>query len=533
MSIPSGAKREVCPSRAIYVHFLDRELLTTLGLYEVVQEDTIFDELKILLLASYEPLYFSTSLVFENRFARAALVRYPRLFRRGHINLLMREYGFQGFVYTKQGQYEHSQQAYAFYFDETWQELSALEPAILHRSKDTTKDLECTMIADVRAGGLSKTTRRLGLTCDIKEIQRAQPHIEEAIFARDGKAITKKLFSPVYGNLDASENVRVLFNTKISEHYIRSYLVECDGTIATGIRSAIDYFSYLSTTYPFHHLPLWRTIYHKTGMLKFLRSATDRELLEIRESAEFVEFVDTVRDLIERETRAEEGAVTNLGSNLTWMRWLSCIPSATKTPRDHEEVLFLMSAATRRVKETFAVREANQASRENVIMKEKVFVVYGRDAQKRKALFDLLRAADLRPMEWEQMVALTGTGSPYIGEVLDKGLEVAQAIVVLFTGDDVAHLKEELLAQGEAAEEPTPQPRPNVILEAGMALGKNPKRTIIVQIGEMRGMSDLVGRHIIYLKDSPESRKNLLSRLATAGCSVNFSGDDWMTAGAF
>lgn len=166
-------------------------------------------------------------------------------------------------------------------------------------------------------------------------------------------------------------------------------------------------------------------------------------------------------------------------------------------------------------------------------MKEKVFVVYGRNIRMRKALFDLLRSANLQPMEWEHIVALTESGAPYIGDVLDKGFEVAQAVVILFTGDDLAQLNPELLSEDETAEELTPQPRPNVIMEAGMALGKDSTRTIIVQIGNIREISDLQGRHVVNFKNTPKCRKTLLSRLETAGCNVDFRGDDWLSSGNF
>lgn len=166
-------------------------------------------------------------------------------------------------------------------------------------------------------------------------------------------------------------------------------------------------------------------------------------------------------------------------------------------------------------------------------LRNKVFVVYGRDEPRRRAVFDLLRAANLQPMEWEEIVRLTGKGTPYVGEVLDKGFEVAQAIVVLFTGDDLAKLNPDLVLENEVKEEWKKQPRPNVLLEAGMALGKNPDRTIILQIGELREISDLSGRHIVYLRNDIRSRKTLLDRLENAGCPVNLKGSDWMSAGTF
>jgi hypothetical protein len=85
----------------------------------------------------------------------------------------------------------------------------------------------------------------------------------------------------------------------------------------------------------------------------------------------------------------------------------------------------------------------------------KVFVVYGRDEQARKALFQFLRAVGLSPLEWDQIVALVGQGSPYVGDVIDKGLSVAQAVVVLLTGDDLVSLRKEFRNPNEPDEQPT------------------------------------------------------------------------------
>jgi predicted nucleotide-binding protein len=49
----------------------------------------------------------------------------------------------------------------------------------------------------------------------------------------------------------------------------------------------------------------------------------------------------------------------------------------------------------------------------------KVFVIHGRNEPARRGLFDFLRALGLEPIEWSQAIAMTGQGSPYIGDVLD------------------------------------------------------------------------------------------------------------------
>lgn len=145
-----------------------------------------------------------------------------------------------------------------------------------------------------------------------------------------------------------------------------------------------------------------------------------------------------------------------------------------------------------------------------------------------------LRSLGLKPIEWDQAVALTGKGSPYIGEVLDVAFDEGQAVVVLMTPDDVAYLRTEY-AHGDDDPETMPlgQARPNVLFEAGMALGRNADRTILVELGEIRPFSDVGGRHAVRLTSSPESRKSLAQRLDTAGCPVDLTGTDWLSAGDF
>jgi len=167
--------------------------------------------------------------------------------------------------------------------------------------------------------------------------------------------------------------------------------------------------------------------------------------------------------------------------------------------------------------------------------KSKVFVIHGRNEAMRRALFDFLRAIDLKPIEWSVAVTLTGKPSPFIGEIINAAMSHAQAIIVLFTGDDQARLRDEFLSDNEPPyeRETTPQSRPNVIFEAGLALGKYPERTILVQIGTLRPFSDIASRHFVHLRNSSQSRQELAQRLKLAGCNVNLSGTDWHDAGKF
>ena len=166
--------------------------------------------------------------------------------------------------------------------------------------------------------------------------------------------------------------------------------------------------------------------------------------------------------------------------------------------------------------------------------KRKVFVVHGRNEPARRAMFSFLRSIGLQPIEWSQAVALTGEASPYIGTVLDSAFDAAQAVVVLMTPDEIAYLRDEYSSdEYDSERSPGAQARPNVLFEAGMAMGRDPKRTVLVELGAMRPFSDVAGRHILRMADEPERRKELAQRLGTAGCRIDMAGNDWLRSGEF
>ena len=161
-----------------------------------------------------------------------------------------------------------------------------------------------------------------------------------------------------------------------------------------------------------------------------------------------------------------------------------------------------------------------------------IMVVYGQDENTRRDVFTFLRALHLLPIEWNDAVRQTGKAAPYVGEILEAAFSMAQAFLVLMTPDEQAVLRPELrkaTLDGNVGF----QPRPNVILEAGMALATDEARTILVSTGPLRGMSDLDGRHVIRLDNSAERRNDLIQRLRVAGCDPKTDGTDWIHNGNF
>jgi predicted nucleotide-binding protein len=159
---------------------------------------------------------------------------------------------------------------------------------------------------------------------------------------------------------------------------------------------------------------------------------------------------------------------------------------------------------------------------------KKVFIIHGRNGEARAAIEHFLQALGLQPIDFDQLASSLG-GSPFIGDIVQAGLEQAQGVLALFTSDEYSALRPELRYSNDKAEELSRwQSRPNVIFEAGMAYGMDPKSTVLVTIGsEVSLFSDVAGRHVVRLSNSVASRSTLRDRLIGMGCDVDQRTSAW------
>jgi hypothetical protein len=164
-----------------------------------------------------------------------------------------------------------------------------------------------------------------------------------------------------------------------------------------------------------------------------------------------------------------------------------------------------------------------------------VVVVHGRDDRASRAVAEFLQALGLQPLGWADAVAATGRMMPSADEVIERALSLAQAIVVLMTGEDEAKLRDDFVNDSDPPHESqlTPQARLEVIFAAGLALGRAPQRTIIVEIGTLRPFSANCGAPVIRLDDSSQRRYEFFKRLEAAGCHIELKDKSWHTAGTF
>lgn len=172
---------------------------------------------------------------------------------------------------------------------------------------------------------------------------------------------------------------------------------------------------------------------------------------------------------------------------------------------------------------------------ESKVDRRKVFVIHGRNQQAHDAMIEFLRSLDLAPVDFNQ-AKLAMKKHPFtIAEVLDYAFNNAWAVMVLITGDDEGRLRECHQGEHEHREEREfhPQPRLNVVFEAGLALARNPKRTILVKVGDAKAFSDLAGVYIHQFRGTPQDRDALKEFLKGAGCAVGDVSSDWLSAGDF
>jgi predicted nucleotide-binding protein len=175
-----------------------------------------------------------------------------------------------------------------------------------------------------------------------------------------------------------------------------------------------------------------------------------------------------------------------------------------------------------------------------------VWVIEGQDKKAHDLVYGLLHAAGLRPLEFDQAASLTGKPSPTIMEILEAAFKEGQAFLALFTPDEQVSLRPELRkktpevisntgvdwTEPTADEKPEYQPRPNAILEAGMAFALHPDRTVVLEMGAIRPISDIAGIHTVRWKqDDVSTRRKLLEKLRLAGCMPDTSGSHWMEVG--
>jgi hypothetical protein len=138
------------------------------------------------------------------------------------------------------------------------------------------------------------------------------------------------------------------------------------------------------------------------------------------------------------------------------------------------------------------------------------------------------------------LVRANGNPLPTLTDVVTSGLApgAAQAVVAILTPDDIVELHHDLHQANEHWFEKNKQmqPRPDVLIEIGLALAAYREHMIIVEFGPpLRRISNLDGLNVIrFDNDEPEiPMGKLVERLRLAGCPVDDRGTNWRRTARF
>jgi predicted nucleotide-binding protein len=165
-----------------------------------------------------------------------------------------------------------------------------------------------------------------------------------------------------------------------------------------------------------------------------------------------------------------------------------------------------------------------------------VFIVFRQQNNHAKEVMDdFLRTLGLRPHDISEVVEyLKQEEEDTIGNLLKAAFRTARGFMVLLTPDEEVRLRDEWVEDENEDNPSIFQPRPNVMLEAGMALGKDESRTILVKIGRpnepFRLPTDLDGRYYAELGTAKSRNKRGLitvkTKLKRAGCELSTEMSD-------
>lgn len=148
-----------------------------------------------------------------------------------------------------------------------------------------------------------------------------------------------------------------------------------------------------------------------------------------------------------------------------------------------------------------------------------LFLAHGWDSKTIGKVKAILSELGISTVEWEELVERLGVATPTTFDVIHKAIVKDQMVcLVLFTPDEEVKTADHIqqrTRKGPGLITKDFQARPNVVLEAGMALALNQDRTVILEVGEHRSLSNLEGLNVVR-SQSRGWVKNLAVRLRLA-----------------
>ncbi|MCI8707842.1 MAG: nucleotide-binding protein [Lachnospiraceae bacterium] len=505
----------------LYLHFFNREIYR--GIFGEKADNlkmNHMDLLTTLMICGLNPMLASFSAFAETiDILDEGGKIYRELYDAGHIVVCGETLNVDLNIGRKQDIYEFDSMRYAGYFGLEVKSLEKIIPTAL--KMDVTDKIEEAFMED----SWQQIYNVVPTQNDRRVIQKNEKLIREIIKNRNDRAITKSLISDKkYGKLLSTSMGRTL-----SGFYVYDYREFGGGDIVTGLYGLIEY-DFLGKHFPHHDYQILRKLLDILGFPERFEWKEFESGIKWYPSLEHREFSLLLHMLLGDMYKKFSDEV--IGKQTIQQKRIGFIPFIREKSEDiklknidfRDENFFIQAIENLRLL-TMVVKDDERGV---VIMNQKkVFVVTGRNEELRLSVFNLLRALKLEPMEWMEVIRASGETSPYLSQAIMKSIEEAGAVVVIMTPEEDAQLNEKFWSE-DGDDKIYKQPRPNVIFEAGLALGMKENKTIILQFGELRIFSDILGKHVTKYrgKDKENDFKlDLLEKLKIAGCQCEAGRD--------
>ncbi len=220
---------------------------------------------------------------------------------------------------------------------------------------------------------------------------------------------TKKTFDILTDN-----NIKIYIVSGSILFIIQSYMNFFKASIFCDLSSGINNYDYLDDNFPFSSVLFWSELYERIGVYKFITESDESVFIGTVESDEQIKFLESIQKLIKSYESTQ---------NDIYM-YIDKLPNRGEVLiNDENAYLKRIMEVRENINSLIENKEKTEQGENNM---DEVFVVHGRNEKIKDSLFDFLEAINIKPLEWEEVVRRTGTGTP-------TTLEVIEAVLNLFS----------------------------------------------------------------------------------------------------
>lgn len=506
----------------LYLHFFNREIYR--GIYGEKVDNLCLDMSNILstiLICGCNQLYASFSAFYETR---NILLDKGDIFRKLYDNKIIivsaETLNIDENIGIKQNIYSYDRTRYSAYFDNL-KELEMIVPSL--PKPDVTDEIERYFQND----SWSETLLYAPSLYDKRVLQYYEEDIRNRILHREKRAITKSLFKDMF----VEQRLPECIGRTLSGMYVKNYMEYLSSDVVTGIDSLQEY-DKLSKNFPYHDYQILTILLSLLGFPEEFQVSEFEQILKLYKSEEHRVFALKVQEILHLLFEEEKNQIFKQDiqrKRVSYIPILNGVLSNLSVKKIdftainyYDQCIENIDYAIQIIKKRGLKKEGKKAMSNN-----KVFVVTGRNEELRLSIFNLLRALKLDPMEWMEVIENADDPSPYLSKAIKKSIDEAAAVIIIMAPEEEAKLIKKMQTEPNDGKL-FRQPRPNVIFEAGLALGVKETKTIILQFGEMRIFSDILGKHILRYrgeKKNVEFKNDLLRKLEIAGCDCKAGND--------